>query len=94
MPIVTYAYPRAALVGSPSDGYFGKTIALVFSNFRAEITLWESPTLEILPNDRDKSVFTSIEQLVDDIHSYGYYGGIRLLKAAIKCINTVWRYRI
>ena len=85
MPIVTCAYPRAALVGNPSDGYFGKTIALVFSNFRAEITLWESPALEILPNDRDTSVFTSIEQLVDDIHRYGYYGGVRLLKAAIKC---------
>lgn len=84
MPIVTRAYPRAALVGNPSDGYYGKTIALVFSNFRAELSLWESPELEILPNDRDKSVFASMEQLVEDIRIYGYYGGIRLLKATIK----------
>ena len=26
------AYPRAALIGNPSDGYFGKTIAFVFRN--------------------------------------------------------------
>jgi len=84
MPIVTRSYPRAALVGNPSDGYFGKTIALVFGNFQAEVSLWESPMLEILPNDRDKPVFASMEQLVDDIRIYGYYGGIRLLKAAIK----------
>lgn len=84
MPIVTHAYPRAALVGNPSDGYFGKTIAFVFSNFRAEVTLWESPKLEILPNDRDKPVFASMGLLAEDIRANGYYGGIRLLKAAIK----------
>ena len=25
-----HAYPRAALIGNPSDGYFGKTIAFTF----------------------------------------------------------------
>ncbi len=84
MPIITHAYPRAALVGNPSDGYFGKTIALVFSNFRAEVTLTESPTLEIIPNNRDKLVFASIGQLIEDVRNYGYYGGIRLLKASVK----------
>jgi glucuronokinase len=82
--IVTRSYPRAALVGNPSDGYFGKTIAFVFSNFRVEVTLWESPELEILPSDRDKSVYASVDQLVEDIRIQGYYGGIRLLKAAMK----------
>ncbi|MDO9103655.1 MAG: GHMP kinase [Methylovulum sp.] len=85
MSIVSRAYPRAALVGNPSDGYFGKTIALVFGNFRAELSLWESPMLEILPCDIDKPVFASMAQLVEHIHNHGYYGGIRLLKAAIKC---------
>jgi hypothetical protein len=28
---------RAALIGNPSDGYFGKTIAFVFKNFRAKV---------------------------------------------------------
>ena len=82
--IRTYAYPRAALIGNPSDGYFGQTIAFVFSNFRAEVLLYESPELEIIPQDRDRSVFKSVEGLYEDVQQFGYYGGIRLLKAAIK----------
>lgn len=84
MPIVTHAYPRAALVGNPSDGYFGKTIALFFSNYRDEVTLTELSTLELIPNNRDKLVFASIVQLIEDVCNYGYYGGIRLLKASVK----------
>lgn len=42
MLIRTDAYPRAGLVGNPSDGYFGKTIALAFTNFRAEVEIWKS----------------------------------------------------
>ncbi len=87
------AYPRAGLVGNPSDGYFGKTIAFVFSNFSACVTLYESPELEIVPNTRDHSCFQSLESLSQDVHLHGYYGGIRLLKATLKrfydyCVET------
>jgi glucuronokinase len=85
MIITTHAYPRAALIGNPSDGYFGRTIAFTFSNFSATINLYESPELEILPSERDGSVFRSIKHLNDDVKLYGYYGGIRLLKSTIKC---------
>lgn len=78
------AYPRAGLIGNPSDGYYGKTIAFTFSNFSAEVVLYESPKLEILPNTRDHSVFNSIDCLADDVLRFGYYGGIRLLKATVK----------
>lgn len=84
MIIRTISYPRAALIGNPSDGYYGKTIAFLFNNFRAEIILYESPELEILPSESDYSVFESIDSLVEDVDAIGYYGGIRLLKAAIK----------
>lgn len=78
------AYPRVGLIGNPSDGYHGKTIAFTFTNFRAEVTLYESPELEILPSTRDHSIFNSVSKLTEDVRMYGYYGGIRLLKAAIK----------
>ena len=78
------AYPRVGLIGNPSDGYFGKTISFVFSNFRAEVILYESPELEILPSAKDQSCFNSIEELVKDVNQHGYYGGIRLLKATVK----------
>lgn len=84
MIIRTVSYPRAALIGNPSDGYFGKTIAFLFKNFRAEILLYETPELEILPTESDSTVFENIRSLVDDVNLFGYYGGIRLLKAAIK----------
>ncbi len=78
------AYPRGGLIGNPSDGYFGKTMAMTFRNFRAEVTLWESPELEILPNTRDHSRFADVEALAEDVRRLGYYGGIRLLKATVK----------
>ncbi len=84
MIIRTVSYPRAALIGNPSDGYFGKTIAFLFRNFKAQVVLYESPELEILPAEYDSAVFSSMKALVDDVKLYGYYGGIRLLKAAVK----------
>lgn len=84
MIIKTKAYARAALIGNPSDGYFGKTISFTFSNFAATVILYESPELEIIPTERDGSTFQSIDALMEDVRLFGYYGGIRLLKAAIK----------
>ncbi|MFW5781482.1 MAG: GHMP kinase, partial [Bacteroidota bacterium] len=84
MIIRAKSYPRAALIGNPSDGYFGKTIAFVFSNFSAEVVLYQSPELEIMPAEYDKTMFYGIKELVADVKLYGYYGGIRLLKAAVK----------
>ena len=84
MIIRTVSYPRAGLIGNPSDGYFGKTISACFKGFQSTIELWESPTLELLPSRRDHSVFQSIESLHQDVRLHGYYGGFRLLKATIK----------
>lgn len=84
MIIKTQAYPRVGLIGNPSDGYFGKTIAFTFTDFCAQIELWESPELELLPSRRDHSVFKSLESLNMDVKRHGYYGGFRLLKASCK----------
>src|SRR4051794_17064232 len=84
MIIRTKAFARAGLVGNPSDGYFGKTISFIVRNFSAEILLYETPELEVLATSRDHSCFNSIQGLAEDVRSFGYYGGIRLLKATIK----------
>ncbi len=84
MIIHTKSYPRAALIGNPSDGYFGKTIAFVFSNFSAQVILYESPELEIMPQERDRSIYKNLNGLYQDVKLFGYYGGIRLVKATIK----------
>ena len=82
------AYPRAALIGNPSDGYFGKTIAFVFRNYSAEVTLYESPSLEILPSVLDYNTYENMADLTSSITKFGYYGGIRLLKACVKTFYT------
>lgn len=82
--IRTVAYPRAALIGNPSDGYYGKTIAFVFSNFAAQVELEPAEQLSIVPCNRDRMQFSSPAELVEEIGEYGYYGGVRLVKAAIK----------
>jgi len=84
MIIETHSYPRAAVIGNPSDGYFGKTIAFLFSNFKASVQLYHSPDLKIYPQGMDITSFNSIHHLVENVNLKGYYGGIRLLKATIK----------
>ncbi|XP_068173097.1 glucuronokinase with putative uridyl pyrophosphorylase isoform X2 [Antennarius striatus] len=44
-PITCRSYARVGLIGNPSDGFNGKTIAMTISNFWAEVTLTESQTL-------------------------------------------------
>lgn len=84
MIIETYSYPRAAVIGNPSDGYYGKTIAFLFSNFSAKVQLYHTPELEIIPQGLDITRFGSMKDLVENVNLSGYYGGLRLLKATIK----------
>ncbi|MDA7643192.1 GHMP kinase [Akkermansiaceae bacterium] len=78
------SHPRAGLIGNPSDGFHGKAISFIVRNFKAEVTLWGSPELVIEPNLRDQMNFGSIGELVKDTQAFGYYGGLRLLKASVK----------
>ena len=85
--IETTAYPRAALIGNPSDGYFGKTIAFTFRNFEARVELQETEMLLIIPCERENLLFRSVAHLTSEVKQYGYYGGVRLIKAAIKTLT-------
>jgi glucuronokinase len=81
--IETYAYARAGLLGNPSDGYFGKTIAYLVRDFRARVLLYPSARLEIRASKADMPVFESLEDLHASTRWRGYYGGIRILQALI-----------
>jgi glucuronokinase len=84
MLISTRSYARAGLLGNPSDGYFGKTISFAFSDFAADLVMYETPELGFVPADEDDATFASPDELLKDIQLFGYYGGIRLLKAVAK----------
>lgn len=84
MIIRTNAYARAGLIGNPSDGYFGKTISLILRNFRAQVTLYETPRISVRAGLRDQLEYDSYADFLQDVHLNGYYGGVRLIKATIK----------
>ena len=78
------SFARAGLLGNPSDGYFGKTLSFAFANFGVELRLTESSKMRFVPGEVDDAMFDSPEQLVHDLRIYGYYGGIRMLRAVAK----------
>ncbi|MGB7295107.1 MAG: hypothetical protein WBC70_05905 [Candidatus Aminicenantales bacterium] len=82
--IEAQAYARAGLLGNPSDGYYGKIIAISVKNFAARVVLEESAELRLVPGAPDEDVSRSGWDLIERINLYGYYGGRRLIKAAIK----------
>ena len=66
--IHSIAYPRAALFGNPSDGFFGKTIAFPFRDFRAEVSL--SPTesgIRLQGEDQTYSGFDTFYQSMKQV---------------------------
>jgi glucuronokinase len=82
--IRTVAHARAGVLGNPSDGYFGRTISIIVRNFSARVILYEWPELEIILSQEDRCLFDRLDDLVQDVRLHGYYGGLRLVKAAIK----------
>jgi glucuronokinase len=80
----TTAFARAGLLGNPSDGYFGKIIAVSVKNFSARVFLSDSTEIRIEPCAQDDDIYRSGPDLVERIKLYGYYGGRRLVKAAVK----------
>ncbi len=87
------AYARAGLIGNPSDGYNGKTIALSVKNFSTEVVMRQSEDIQFVATAMDESRYESIQALHRDISMHGYYGGIRLVKGAVKvfvdyCLRT------
>lgn len=89
---------RVGFLGNPSDGFGGKTISFPLRNFQAEIVLWSSPTLKFILNSEDQDEYDRLEDMVRFVGTNGYYGGIRLIKAAIVafhkyCIESKIRIR-
>ncbi|XP_073719309.1 glucuronokinase with putative uridyl pyrophosphorylase [Misgurnus anguillicaudatus] len=84
-PITCRSYARVGLMGNPSDGFNGKTIAMTIANFWAEVTMVESQTLGLLPHPlNDPTEFGSLQDLFRISRKEGYLGGLRLLQATCK----------
>lgn len=93
MAIETRAYARAGLLGNPSDQYSGKIIAVSVKNFSAHVVLDESPDLRIEPSAQDMEIYRDGREFIERQRLFGYYGGTRLIKAAVKTIFDYCRSR-
>ncbi|KAG0190272.1 hypothetical protein DFQ28_002253 [Apophysomyces sp. BC1034] len=95
-PIHTKSYARVGLMGNPSDGFYGKTISLLISDFWAETTLIpnqrsepEYSSIYILPNPAaDPQRFSTLQSLALICKTDGYENGDRLLLACCKVFYT------
>lgn len=93
-PIHVKAYARVGLMGNPSDGFYGKTMSLLISNFWAEVTLLPQPTTEITIMSNpvaDPRRFSTIASLAAICQEDGYDNGDRLLLACCKVFYTYCR---
>ena len=82
--IRTRSFARAGLLGNPSDGYFGKTLSFTFTQFGVELVMTESSRIRFQQGEVDDATFASMDEMARNLRLYGYYGGIRLLKATAK----------
>jgi glucuronokinase len=94
MQLTKRIHARTGLLGNPSDGYFGKTISCLVSNYYAEVTLEEHPTLCLQAHPYyDPNDFRDIDELASVFRTLGYYGGLRLLQAACKRFHQMCQAR-
>ena len=82
--IRTRSFARAGLLGNPSDGYFGQTVSFTFTQFGVELVMTESSRIRFQQGEVDDATFASMDEMSRNLRLYGYYGGIRLLKATAK----------
>ncbi|KAI8929946.1 ribosomal protein S5 domain 2-type protein [Entophlyctis helioformis] len=89
-PIHTRVHARIGLIGNPSDGFFGRTISLLVSNFWASVTLVPntdpSNTAITLVNNPicNPVVFATMDTAVGVTAKDGYYGATRLFMATLR----------
>ncbi|XP_041030377.1 glucuronokinase with putative uridyl pyrophosphorylase isoform X6 [Carcharodon carcharias] len=83
--ITCRSYARVGIMGNPSDGFYGKTIAMTISNFWADVTICESKKVVLIPHPlNDPTEFGSLQDLHGISRKEGYLGGLRLLQATCK----------
>ncbi len=83
--MISHAVPaRVGLLGNPSDGYGGRTLALAVPHFVATVELESSDSLEIVPLRSDRPRWESVGDLIERVNAEGYGTGPQLLAATVR----------
>jgi glucuronokinase len=87
--ISSAAPARVGILGNPSDGYGGRTLALAVPQFEATVTLEPADRIEILNGPDDLPVWRSVDDMVDHLDRHGYGTGAQLLAATVRTFVAV-----
>lgn len=82
---------RVGLLGNPSDGYGGRTLALAVNVFGATVELepLDGDGIEVVPEPADLTRWHGPDDLVERIDRFGYGTGPQLLAAAVRTFVDV-----
>lgn len=83
---------RVALLGNPSDGFYGATLGIRIKNYAAEVTITSNEDRKIVlePNpDCDGEEYESLAHLYEKTKRLGYYGGLRIIRATLKKFQEI-----
>lgn len=88
--MIRHAAPsRVGILGNPSDGYGGRTLALAVPQFEAVVTLEAADGIHIRSNPCDEPSWPSLAAMNTHLDRHGYGTGPQLLAAAVRTFAGV-----
>jgi len=89
--ITSVAPARVGILGNPSEGYGGRTMALAVEAFTATVELdpIDSGEIVLVPGPADFTSWHDGDDFVDSIDRFGYGTGTQLLAAAVRTFIDV-----
>lgn len=83
--MIRHAAPsRVGILGNPSDGYGGKTLALAVPHYEAVVELEPADGVEIVALADDEPHWSSVDAMTSHLDRHGYGTGPQLLAAAAR----------
>jgi glucuronokinase len=88
--MIVHAVPaRVGILGNPSDGYGGRTLALAVARFEATVSLEPADGVEIVSLGPDEPSWPSLPAMTEHLDRHGYGTGPQLLAATIRTFVDV-----
>lgn len=88
--MITHAAPaRVGILGNPSDGYGGRTLALAVPQYRATVRLRQAPEVTIVAQPDDEPSWPSLGAMTTHLDRHGYGTGPQLMAAAVRTFVAV-----
>lgn len=83
--VIQYSVPaRVGLLGNPSDGYGGRTMALAVAGMAATVSVIEDDLVRISGPNPDLFEFESTQEFARFVDRFGYGNGEQLLAATLR----------